>query len=435
MLKNLLFLLCFSISLLSFGQEISAIDTTSFEHRKALIKSYKNEYKDQYKRLKKSHKGKLRKEVINIYTKSNEQFLKNLRKQRFIFDTRYTSYIDSLVNILKASNPSLGNKNLKVYVSKHTSMNAMSIGNDHFIIHLGLFKYLQNEGQLLGVLAHEIAHGELNHVEQSIMRQASLGASKVRKLQAREIRRQKYNQYDKSFTILKNIMYDDSKKRRLREMEADSIGYQLYKNTGFEKVSFINALKLMEVYDSLPTISLDSTVYEQFFDLPKQPFKSEWLKMEEFSSYDYSQYKEKINKDSIKSHPEVRQRIEKLAKDFTELSGETNVVEHSSGTFIELQKLARQEDIAMLHYLEKYGLSIRLILYKLSKDTDNAYLKKWLGINFMALYEAKKKYQLNRHIDRIIPKDQDKNYQQFLNFIWNLKLNELKAIGEHYSKE
>lgn len=435
MLKNLLFLILLCVSYTSFGQEIAVIDTTSFEHRKALIKSYENAHKHQYKHLKKSHKGKLRKEIINIYTRSNEQFLKNLRKQRFIFDTRYTRYIDSLINVLKSSNPSLSNKNLKVYLSKHTSMNAMSIGNDHFIIHLGLFKYLQNEAQLMSVITHEIAHGELNHVEQSIMRQASLGASKVRKLQAREIRRQKYNQYDKSFTILKNIMYDDSKKRRIREMEADSLGYLLYKNTGFEKVSFINALKLMEAYDSLPVISLDSTIYERFFNLPKQPFKSEWLQMEEFSSYNYSQYKEKINKDSIKSHPEVRQRIEKLATDFPELSGETEVIKENNSTFLELQKLARQEDIAMLHYLEKYGISIQLILYKLNKDPENSYLKKWLGKNFMALYEAKKKYQLNRYVDRIIPKDQTKSYQQFLNFIWNLRLNELKAIGEYYSKE
>ena len=342
--------------------------------------------------------------------------------------------MDSVLQVLKEANPSLRNTNLKVYISKHTSINAMSIGNGHFIMHLGLFKYLESEGQFVSILAHEIAHGELNHVEQSILHQAELGSSKVRRLQAREIRRQKYNQYDKSFTILKNIMYDDSKKRRRREMMADSIGFELYKNTDFDKISFINALKLMEKYDSLPTISLDSTVYKRFFDLPDQAFKGEWLTMEEFSNYDYSKYKEKINKDSIKSHPEVRQRIEKLARDFTELQGDRKGALKEGSTFRTLQQLARQEDIATLYYLEKYGLSIRLILYKLTKNPDDPYLKKWLGQNFLALYEAKKKYQLNRHVDRIVPKDQTKNYQQFLNFIWNLRLNELKAIGEYYSE-
>ncbi len=434
MLKNLIAVSFFLFVSTGFGQQFQALDTVNFELREKLIKDYEVAHKLQYKKLKKSHKGKFRKEIIGIYTRSNEEFLKNIRKKRFIFDTRYTSYIDSVLQVLKEANPSLISKDLKVYISKHTSMNAMSIGNGHFIVHLGLFKYLENEGQFASVLAHEIAHGELHHVEQSIVHQATLGSSKVRRLQAREIRKQKYNQYDKSFTILKNIMYDDSKKRRRREMLADSIGYELYKNAGFEKISFINSLRLMERYDSLPTISLDSTVYKQFFDLPEQAFKEEWLNMEEFSNYDYSKYKEKINKDSIKSHPEVRQRIEKLTKDFAELQGDGKASPKENSTFKKLQQIARQEDIATLYYLEKYGLSVRLILFKLAKNPEDVYLKKWLGQNFLALYEAKKKYQLNRHVDRIIPKDQSRNYQQFLNFIWNLRLNELKAIGEYYSQ-
>jgi len=434
MLKNLIFISIFCISLAGYGQQYPSLDTLNFELREKLIKDYEGSNKLLYKKLKKSHRGKLRKEIIHIYTRSNEEFLKNIRKKRFIFDTRFTTYIDSLITALKNANPRLAKKDLKVYVSKHTSINAMSIGNGHFIMHLGLFKYLENEGQFASILAHEIAHGELNHVEQSILHQAELGSSKVRRLQAREIKRQKYNQYDKSFNILKNIMYNDSKKRRRREMLADSIGYVLYKNTGFEKISFINSLKLMEKYDSLPTISLDSTVYKQFFDLEDQPFKEEWLNMEEFSNYDYSKYKDKINKDSIKSHPEARQRIEKLANDFAELQGDEKATPKEQSTFKKLQQIARQEDIATLYYLEKYGFSIQLILFKLAKNPDDSYLKKWLGLNFLALYEAKKKYQLNRHVDRIIPKDQSRNYQQFLNFIWNLRLNELKAIGEYYSK-
>lgn len=433
MLKNLFLISFFFISLIGYGQKYPAIDTLNFELREQLVKNYQKEYKLLYKSLKKRHRGKLKTEIIHIYKNSNDEFLKNIKKKRFIFDTRFTNYIDSLVTVLKEANTSLKNKNLKVYVSKHTSINAMSIGNGHFILHMGLFKYLKNEGQLVSVLAHEIAHGELNHVESSILHRAELGSSRARKLQAREIRRQKYNQYDKSFTILKNLMYNDSKKRRRREMLADSVGYEFYKNTALEKISFINSLKLLEQYDSLPTISLDTTVYKKFFDLPNQPFKKEWLQMEEFSNYDYSKYKEKINKDSIKSHPEIRQRIEKLANDFTELNSDEEVQPKENSTFKRLQNIVRQEDITSLYYLEKYGISIQLILYKLAKNPEDSYLKKWLGKNFLALHDAKKKYQLNRHLDRVVPKEQSKNYQQFLNFIWNLRLNELKTIGKYYA--
>jgi hypothetical protein len=87
-----------------------------------------------------------------------------------------------------------------------------------------------------------------------------------------------------------------------------------------------------------------------------------------------------------------------------------------------------------LYYVNEYGLSIYLILKRLETTPDDSYYKKWLGINFEALYDAKKKYQLNRYVDRVVPKEQSKSYKQFLNFIWNLNLNEIKTIANYYNE-
>ena len=131
---------------------------------------------------------------------------------------------------------------------------------------------------------------------------------------------------------------------------------------------------------------------------------------------------------------DIVERIEKLSGDFKELSVLDSLSETPSVEFLELQKIARQEAIANLHYIEKYGLSTYLTLQKLSIDPTNKYYKLWIGKNFKQLYLAKKNYQLNRYVDRIVPEEQDASYQQFLNFIWNLKLNELESISDHYSK-
>ena len=434
MFKNILtaILLIFAISFHS--QSLREIDTSNYVLRKKLIDNYKKENEIFYKNLRKKHKGKLRTEITNIYKNSDKEFLKNIQKKRFIFDKRFTSYTDSIVNLIVSKNNQLKDKNITVYISKTPSINALNLGKGIFVLNIGLFKYLENDDQLISVLTHEIAHSELKHVENNIIYRGQLNISKERKEQAKKIRKQQYNQYDKSFKILKNLMYSDSKTHRKKEIQADSVGYLLYKNTLLYKPNYLGALKLLAKYETIPSIEIDSTIYKTIFNIPSQPFKKSWLKMEEFSNYNYSNYKEKINKDSIKSHPEFVERITKLEKDFPELKICDSLIISEKTNFKELQELARKEDIVNLYDLKEYGQSIRLILYKLSKKPSDTYLKKWLGKNFISLYEAKKKYQFNRHIAKNSPKNQTKNYQQFLNFMWNLKLNEIKIIGNYYSK-
>lgn len=426
-------ILLFSITFSS--QNLRLIDTTDFELRKNLTKKLKTKHTFIYKSLKKEYRGKLRTEITSLYKSKHKEFLKNLNKDKFIFDTLFTKYSDSLTQLIVKNNPKLKGKNISVFISKNPTINALNVGEGIVVLNIGLFKYFENEDQLVSVLAHEIAHESLNHVSNNILHIAELRTSKLRKNQAKKIRKEKYNTYDKSFKILKNLMYSDSKTHRKKEMQADSVGYLLYKNTTLNKPNYVSALQLLADYETLPTINLDSTVYKRFFNIPKQPFKDSWLKVEKFSDYDYSKYTEKINKDSVKSHPEFTERILKLKKDFPELSINDSLSKSSKGSsFIKLQQLARKGDIINFYDLEEYGYSIRLILKKLSKDSTNTYLKKWLGKNFLSLYKAKKKYRLNRYIERINPKEQTKEYQQFLSFIWNLNLNEIKNIGDYYSE-
>jgi hypothetical protein len=51
------------------------------------------------------------------------------------------------------------------------------------------------------------------------------------------------------------------------------------------------------------------------------------------------------------------------------------------------------------------------------------------------MYEAKKEYKFNRYVEQLAPKDQSKSYFQFLNFLWNLNLEEYKNIADYYTKK
>ena len=87
---------------------------------------------------------------------------------------KYTSLTDSIIEpyiqsvfakILKA-NPQL--KDYILVVTSTPIMNAVNVGGHVIIFYVPLLSIVETESQLASVLCHEIAHGELNHVETKV---------------------------------------------------------------------------------------------------------------------------------------------------------------------------------------------------------------------------------------------------------------------------
>ncbi len=219
-------------------------------------------------------------------------------------------------------------------------------------------------------------------------------------------------------------------KRKL-EMQADYLGYVIFKNSDFKKNEFINGLQKLQTFDTISPRELKIETYKKLFDLPKQAFKEKWMKKEDFSLYNYNFYKEKLNKDSLASHPEMTKRIEMLKKTFPELNTSVDP-EKPSEAYLALKKTARMEILPNYFHSEDYGLGIYVAMQFLQDGEEEKYYKSWLGKCFSKIYEARKNYNLNRYLDRVEPKNQSESYQQFLNFMWNLSLEEIKNISDYY---
>ncbi len=424
------------VSLTTLAQSYKVIDTTDYDKRLALISSLKEKHTITKKLLKKTYKGVIRKELENSYSQLYKSFEKDIRKKELVFNPEFVDYVNSILDEVISKNPELSN-DLKIYVSKHNSANALSLLNGYIIMNMGLFKYLDNEAQFVAVVCHEIAHQQLEHMQKNILYKAKQKKDGVFEKQAKEIRRNKYNQYDKAFNVLKKHLFTNSKRHRFHEKQADSLGFELYKNTKYPKQEFLGALKVYAELDSLPEILVKQETYKKYFDLPTASFKNEWLKMEQFNHYNYDHYKEKIDKDSLRTHPEIIDRIDLLeqyneAIIISEKKNTETTSNYDNSTFKKLQNIAINEDISNLYYLELYGFSTYLTLYKLQKYGGNSYYFNVLSNNFKALYKAKKSYKLNGYVDQIVPKEQDESYQQFLSFIWNLNLSDFKAISDYY---
>ena len=81
----------------------------------------------------------------------------------------------------------------------------------------------------------------------------------------------------------------------------------------------MNALKKLQQFDTISPRQLKVETYKKYFTLPQQEFKEKWLNKEDFSLYNYNHFKEKLDKDSLSSHPEVALRIENLRQLFPSL--------------------------------------------------------------------------------------------------------------------
>lgn len=411
------------------AQIYKPIDTADQSLRNKFIEKYKLQDELFLQQVKKDY-GKNSKELIAGFKEFSDNFISQVKAGQFVFDDRFTSKAEEIVtNIFRANK--IEQQHTLVIISKDPTLNAFCLPNGTFIINMGVFYWLDNSDQLAGVLSHEISHKILNHTIKFQLREIADRNSATTKSEMKAVRRMQYNRREAAIQLFKNKLYASGEERRKNEFQADSLGYSLLKKSDYHSVEFIEALRLMERYDTLRPEPLNDEVYRIVFDLPNQKFKEEWLKTEDLSGYDYTLWKSKFDKDSAASHPQLEDRIRTLENMNPELRD--TIAGKSDDSFKELHRIAGLELIPNLYFLEEYGLAVYICLKRIQLNKEPDYYKQWLGKNFAQIYDARKNYRLNRYLDTVDPKNQTPSYQKYLNFMWNLSLDEIKNISDYYT--
>lgn len=359
-----------------------------------------------------------------IFSAIHEQIREGLIVELPIISQR----VESILNEIKYNNPEVPKK-IQVWLVRENIPNAYTVCDGIIFVTLGLFKYLESEDQVASILCHEIGHNILNHSAQALQygyNSRINSAADINEVKGVEVRRSEL-----ALNMLKKIIYRKSSTSREYEKQADSLGYELFKRTKYNPTAQIKSLQIIDNHDSVIHRDLPVDVYKTFFDLPNQKYKADWLAAEDFSSYNYDAYTSKFDEDSLSSHPEMTMRIERLKLLFPELN-DTGKIESVTNTYKKVRQASADEHFTNLYINEQHGEAVYQLLVLLSEDNNNVTYKKWLGENFQVLYEGRKNYRLNKYIDRVSPKDQSKSYIRFLNFIWNLRLEELKNIADYY---
>ncbi|WP_407401265.1 M48 family metalloprotease [Chryseobacterium sp.] len=433
-MKKIYYLFFLLITHFALAQTYKPMDTADYRERKIFLQNYNINNDAFSKNIKSHYEGELSRHLNRNYDVFQKEFRKKVQSKDFHHKSQFNSYIQTLITKLNEKNASIPAK-LIVLIEKDNTPNAASVGDGTLIVNMGLFNWLGNEDQMLAVLSHEIAHQILMH---SLKYQTKkFEATKSSKSQVSEINRFATDAPEKALKLFKNIVYNNSEERRKNEKQADSLGYILFKNASNFPFEYQNALKNLQLFDTLSPKIVDKSFYEKTFNLPNAPFKENWMKMEDFSNYNYTHYNERYNKDSLSTHPEMEIRIARLAELNPELRINKPATKSENTVFTHLKEVARWEVAPNYFYAEEYGLGIYSLLQEKSNESlkDQNYFDTWLGKYFDKIYWARKEYKLNRYLERLEPQKQDKSYQQFLSFMWNLSLEDIKNIAEYYQKK
>lgn len=426
--KKLLFILTLFTSFFAFSQKL---DTADHAQRKAFLADYQLINKNYEQYIKSKYPSDIARDLVKSYSVFQTAFKKEVQDRNYYTKSVFNTHIEELVAKLRVSNSNIPS-NLKILIAKDNVPNAFMTGDGILVVNMGLFMWMENEDQLMAILGHEIAHNLLHH---SIEWQAKgLMANKNSKEKISAIKKSKTGKSEKAFQLFRDLAYTTSIERRKNEIQADSLGYIIYRNHNKKVREYTKALRNLEEFDTISPTVVHKETYRELFDLQQAPFQDKWMKMEDFSAYNYHQFKTKLDKDSLSSHPEIVDRLNFLQTKFHELKGENTKAEEPSEGFLHLKSIAINEIHPNLFHNENYGEGVYVAMQFLQDKRDTTYHSQWLGKYFDKMVEARKTYRLNRYLDTIDPKNQSESYQQFLSFMWNLSLTDLQKIADYYRK-
>lgn len=112
-------------------------------------------------------------------TRSTEQKIGELfwdmidKSEKEIQNKDITDPIDSLLSKICISN-GIDKSKIKLHVVENDEINAFALPNRHLVVYTGLLKAAESEEEISGVICHELAHMELDHVMKKLVKEVGL---------------------------------------------------------------------------------------------------------------------------------------------------------------------------------------------------------------------------------------------------------------------
>lgn len=374
--------------------------------------SFKKELKSTIKEKNKSFKKTSYSKDKKKATKKIVTYFNYALEDSLYFHHKYfNEKIQSVLQNIYKYNPKIKENQAKFLINRNFTPNAASYGVNIFEVNLGLFTLTENDDELAFILCHEIAHEKLNHLEKGIENKKEVLTSDVLKDKTNAILKTNGSKSSRAYAIIKETEYNLSKKSIQYEVEADSLGFIYFNKTNYDPQAAASVLQKM------------GTLEERLFS-----HKINWK--ETFGS-DYNGY---INKstlfkkrvieedfkfleDSLRTHPDIDQRLKNLNFDPITLD-QNKINKEQVLAFLSIACLSR--DVVKPFY-------IYCLLHEKFPE-NKTYTNKLIELIDL-VYTRKKNHVLGKYVPAHINNySKEKIYNDIIYFLHNSELKELKEI-------
>ncbi|MFZ1528602.1 MAG: M48 family metalloprotease [Ferruginibacter sp.] len=387
--------------------------------------------KDYYKKQSESLSSQNKKEIAEFYKQIEKSVTEDIREKGTMVSGDASAYLQRIVEEIIRVNPELKDLPGRVFFSKAFWPNAYTSMDGTIVFNAALFYRLSNEAQVAYVLCHEISHYYLQHSKNAIERYVTITNSKEYQQQLKEIKKQKYEQNKELDKLEKLELFGSRKHSRTHESESDSMALQFLKKTFFDIREAVPVLALLDTIDK-EEFNTEAAL-KNIFNHPDYPFQERWVKKKQafFGGTDLREdYKADI--DSLKTHPDCKERIRKIEPVIAVISqanAKKNLVDEKK--FAELVKIFPFEAIDNCYQEEFISMCLYECLKLLVKFPDDAYLNTMAGKCLNSIYKHQKEHTLNRVVNLPSPYFQ-RDYNLLLEFIEKLRLDEVGSINYYF---
>ncbi|MEI8113013.1 MAG: M48 family metallopeptidase [Bacteroidia bacterium] len=151
--------------------------------------------------------------------------------------------VDSILTSICNAN-SIDRKKIKLHLLRKDDVNAFALPGNHLVIYSGLINSCENESELYGVIGHELAHMEKNHVMNKLVKEVGLSV-----LISMSTGNGNSEAIKSAIQQISSSAYD-----RKLETEADLTAVDYLEKAGIDPEPFANFLyRLADVNKNLPS--------------------------------------------------------------------------------------------------------------------------------------------------------------------------------------
>lgn len=319
-----------------------------------------------------------------MLTGRNTTLIQLFKNNAVIYDTLLLNKCRNIADRIIASNKRYQLDSIQFYINRSAVPNAACYGEGTIMVNLGLFLWIDNDDELALVLAHEMSHQVLSHLQSQMEKNIATLTSEGFTDELKDIKKSKDGKYERFRKLMKNFSAENGRHGSYKESEADSLATLLIRNAGYNTDNgAVILLKLDNSDDIFTSPSLYSL--KTFFEKSPadQSFFALKRKYNGLSSATVTMNADK-DFDSIKTHPDCIKRYEAIAG--RQLQPTVNCCTSLSSNYSMYKERALLEIVRNLYEKNSIGLCTHFCIFALQNNYNQATYNIFLSLCFSQLY-------------------------------------------------